>query len=786
MPMPKIHQVVRAPRNGGQPCIHPGLYAPGWNYSSGAYIGGSTLYTRNPTPVLHGIANAWTVMFWHTPLQSSSTVDRPFFDLVDPANSNNRILIQIEGTEATDPLNVIITDSAGVTIKDYEYNSQVVTTNYMSQYVVTWDGTTLLAYRNGLEITANAADTDTTGTMTDTARGLSIMNNVAGTGTGQIGNTHMVGVWNTVLSANEIKSLHMDGPWACQANLAVDFDDYVSKDSLVHWYRPSLNGTTMGTFGHDYATGPSAVPFNCATISSNPITNYTSTAPTGTPRGNGIGFFSTAGGGEYLRNTTQTALGISSVFSIMIHMRVVGISGAVDRTLFEHGPSGSNQSAIKIIHLGTGANDPIQLIIYNSSGAVAKDYRWDFMINNTANTAPEDSVQIVFTVDTVNNEIKAYRNGRFFPPTTKSTDNSAATKTDVAGTTVISATKGGTNLLLGQWHSVAIWDAILTPCEVATLYCEGYPQAVNLKRNTLGYYKATNLKHWWRCNKRPGSTGAGTLYTVDDVPSGGRDLETNSAGLTLNDFLSTNTGGRTGTCVKFTATSGHALVNTTPQLMNIANEWTISVFVKVINSATNQDIFVIGVPGEPNCIRIFNIATSARACIAMYDEAGVNFKDYRYNNALASSVWRRLVWTWNGTTLQGYFLGAATTANVTSPNDAGTMTDTARQVVAAAPATLTPITEFMTGRLSEVAVWNRALTSAEVLFISRCMMPGASDFSRDFGAYQGGANLKHYWKFAADPNSWGSDFAGTMHLGNYGGIETPELHNNCNSGPDQS
>lgn len=192
------------------------------------------------------IVNSWSVGYWWKPsnltnLQSVLRIQQ---------GTANQITTQLAGSLANDPLRIFTVSSSGNTIKDFRWNSLVSVDNwYLTIY--TWDGTTQKLIHNGVDQgTPDTAFTDNAGTMTDTARIISV---AADNGGAQPfgGRIHSVGIWSAVLSEAECLVLYNAGAGST-VDWANDSGAYINSSNLQHWYRL---GFDSGDIGADYGNG---------------------------------------------------------------------------------------------------------------------------------------------------------------------------------------------------------------------------------------------------------------------------------------------------------------------------------------------------------------------------------------------------------------------------------------------------------------------------------------------------------------------------------------------------
>jgi len=198
----------------------------------------------NVGPNTIGVADVWSLMLWinRDSTSTGQTSQLSIFD-IGGVTGPNIIRVESRGNEVQNPLTVILTRPTGVVFKNYRYQSPAAGKfpyDEWRQVIVIWDGTTLSAYDNGVNVDASASKvTDITGTMTDTARSVFI----ATRGTGQlnwIGLVHSVALWDVDVTS-AVTEIYNDGV-ASTFNLR----DASFAANLQHWWRLGQDSTDLG------------------------------------------------------------------------------------------------------------------------------------------------------------------------------------------------------------------------------------------------------------------------------------------------------------------------------------------------------------------------------------------------------------------------------------------------------------------------------------------------------------------------------------------------------------
>ena len=180
---------------------------------------------------------------------------------------------------------------------------------------------------------------------------------------------------------------------------------------------------------------------------------------------------------EAIVNFTNNTFGIANSWTIALWFKDTDGDGLWAGTLdlFHMRPSGNSQNEIRLTILGSAANDPVRMLIRNSSASVIKQYDWNNMANGTG------WMHLVFIWD--GTILKGYRDGSEVAPTTKTTDTEG-TMTDGARRIGVTNSISGSANTPCIVHSVALWSTALSYAEeVASLYNGGSGYNYNV-RNT--------------------------------------------------------------------------------------------------------------------------------------------------------------------------------------------------------------------------------------------------------------------------------------------------------------
>jgi len=197
---------------------------------------GSTEFMANTTNNPLGIANIWSISLWY---KADVNGFKNFFGVSNSANNINRIRIQ---NDSGTGLQIQLWDSAGTERKSFSYAGQLETGAWMN-FLFTWDGTDLLAYKNGSLLTP-VKNTDNANTMTATDRRVivGVFNDLS-----QVkwdGPIHSIAVWDAEISA--AASDIYNGGNGGGFDLGSNSGSYTFSGDLQHWWRLGLDSSDIG------------------------------------------------------------------------------------------------------------------------------------------------------------------------------------------------------------------------------------------------------------------------------------------------------------------------------------------------------------------------------------------------------------------------------------------------------------------------------------------------------------------------------------------------------------
>jgi hypothetical protein len=698
-----------------------------------------------------GISNEWSHMVWAYPGDLSPGTDQTIYSTGElNGGLSNSFDITIESGGV---LSASIFNSSGVLIKKIQMpalDTSVTPTpngfffgNSWHQVVVTWDGSTIRVYRNGILMNPYMTNvTDIGGSQTNTARTITAGNyHTPFLGNPFEGFIHSHAHWNVELSHANIAAIY-NGGYGANFDLNSGQGGYDNSSTLESWYQ--------------YGVIPSqSVIDNKAPTSISSITSTQSLDKV--VRSAPLGGFLRCDGFTQLSNG-HSATGVGDSMTISAWAKCDNLPG-----------EGDTQDIVRLYNFNGGLNtDTIGLSVTTSGGMSYWVYECSDATNAVTNT-------VVGTTPVVSGQwyhILGCKNGsfsiRFF---VNGLDDVAPVVAGVAVTSSVTRTTqlaydgrlgfsptGGHNNFEGDIHSVAIWSVAISEDSVKAIYSGGWAN-VNLQTENPCYTESGYLTRWW-------VTGIPSTSTPTQV----LDLVASS---TLSDSLSsvsqadklTIATTLIGGCVAFEDTSNLTTSSALP--VGIGNTFTLSAWIKPENLSSGVQFPLFIGPAQASLsaneisFQIDADDVNYPLILQVTGSTGAVLERVRYDNLLTEGEWQHITMVWNGGPILMYHNGTFVTPSVDT-SSAGTVVDTSRfveiggsvQVLAASAGLL------FEGKISHVGVWNVALGSTEVRTIAS--QGHGLDLRYNKNDYNSGEKLQHYYKLGEDTFSKGRDFVDTM------------------------
>ena len=192
---------------------------------------------------LLSITNAWSLQCIHN--NDFNTLNSYLVSIQSDDSNKNQIDWQHQGVPATEVVRVQIRDSAGTAFKIYTWDL-AINTGTSVNFVITWDGTNLVFYADGVDQVANITkSTDDSGTMADGLREVAFAN-LGTSDFGDLGaNMHSVAMWDVALTAAQVLAVHNSGSPE-DLDLRFSSGNYAQEDNLLHYWRLGLDRSDLG------------------------------------------------------------------------------------------------------------------------------------------------------------------------------------------------------------------------------------------------------------------------------------------------------------------------------------------------------------------------------------------------------------------------------------------------------------------------------------------------------------------------------------------------------------
>lgn len=204
------------------------------------------------------------------------------------------------------------------------------------------------------------------------------------------------------------------------------------------------------------------------------------------------------------------------------------------------------------------------------------------------------------------------------------------------------------------------------------------------------------------------------------------------------------------------------MMESTEASLNIANQWTVMLWVKRTGVGTGLEVILDIDRGnflqDENHIQVFRPAGGGAVSdvrIDVWDNAAAVMKVGTLSGVIPQNQWTQLVYTFDGAAggdpLLAYVSGVSGAINLTTDNT-GTMDDAQVRAVKIA-SDVNFDGSFAEFRVYQVAVWDAVLSSGAVAAIYNGGNPQALDLGTNFGAYGSAANLQHWFRLGADQSA---------------------------------
>ncbi len=210
-------------------------------------LNGTDELLANTSTAILPMANNFTINAWVQPAVNIGGTQRCILVLSNGGSTVNRVELSIADDDAGDPFRIRLWDSTGTLFKNYRFSGY--TNNAFNMVTITWAGSTLRVYKNGVEDVSPTLDLDDAGTMTNTSRDILIGVDDTGGARFWQGLIHKVSQWNVTIVGAAITELFNSGSGST-FNERKNGTNYLSAADLKHHWDFRKTGDT--TLGQDY------------------------------------------------------------------------------------------------------------------------------------------------------------------------------------------------------------------------------------------------------------------------------------------------------------------------------------------------------------------------------------------------------------------------------------------------------------------------------------------------------------------------------------------------------
>jgi hypothetical protein len=175
---------------------------------------------------------------------------------------------------------------------------------------------------------------------------------------------------------------------------------------------------------------------------------------------------------EECYNLTNATIGIANAWTVSFWLKPALDAYTDARTVFQIQNNANANNRILATVQGDVANDPLRIVIADSTSAVIKQYEWDNAFNTTG--------WRLYTFTWNGTDLKYYQDGTFVTPTTITTDSTGSMDDSTRRGSLMTSIAGFSNLA-GIAHSLAIWTTALTAANIVALYHGGSGYNYNVR-----------------------------------------------------------------------------------------------------------------------------------------------------------------------------------------------------------------------------------------------------------------------------------------------------------------
>jgi len=718
----------------------------------------------------YGFGNNFSIAAWFKDDQIGHTGGTPTgFDTIfrltaenshNSATPQSKLLLQRSSSGSTSPgtrLIFKINEASGSDNKFYRYGGQM-RPGYWHHVVMTYDGTNLLGYMNGLFVNASKVvddpvtipNVDRTGTFARKETGSQFFD----------GRIHSVALWDTTLSAAEVLAVHNGGD-ARRSNLRKDSGAYTSSANLLHWWRLGLNSANLG---EDSGKANTLITFvGIGGTGSNDIAND---APQGSAKSTAqIVSVDMDGSTENFINDGPNLMGFGNAFTYNQWVKVNADFVGTDFWMQGIKTDLTSNNRFELSRATTSG--AARFTFWDTTGTLIKDFQFE-------DSVPEVGSWVMMTFTWDGTDLKGYFNSVEDTNPTKNTDN-AGTRADQAvqlgvGNASTAGSEVPQNLLTASFHNVALSQA-----EITEIFATTSGGAFDLSVNSGNYTSSSNLEHWWRFGHNSADIGEdyGNCEVAELINMGDDAVNISPTDIFA---LAPPSSPVHKQSIEFNGIN-ESMGDSTDQDFGFGVDFSILITFKRRSDTVGLDnaSTILAIEGGSNNFN--EIIVRSRGDLAndpievtLKDEAGANHMVFRYNapTFFPYDTWHQLMLTWDG---DETISSSSTDARLRVWENGGT--GTGKKFPATQSTTPTLVagkdmvntdrgitiannsagSEPFSGHIHSVAIWNRDVGGS-----AREFNNGGAVTTMDLTKASNAPNLIHWWKLGVDSSDIGKDF----------------------------
>lgn len=435
---------------------------------------------------------------------------------------------------------------------------------------------------------------------------------------------------------------------------------------------------------------------------------------------------------KFFQNASNNHIGIDNEWTYSMWVKPFNLNGY----FFGLKNTSHNKSLVYVSIAGSQANDPLEIYMFNAAGTVLKRYRWNSVFTI------DDWVHIIFTWN--GTDLKAYIDSVDTVPDSKLNNNVGSTGADLRKVGY-GTVWGGTNFR-GRLGHLSIWNEALEPAEVTEIFNGNFD--IDLRSDTGNYTSSDNLMHYWRVGENAEdllSDEVEGFYSIDFDDDAfnpiASDIYVDSPPNTFKNIKS----------IYFAGTNGYIEGPTLDTIGPFTNRFSFQCWTKWKDGDT---------PSSKDCL--LGATTDWNTFYGGFglyweDASNISFFMTQANKVEATGPmdptagWHHVVGTYDGTLESDNINLYVDGSRVAFYNFDSNMSEGDSKFEAGRCGNLNvPAANYAQAHMDEVALWDDALTAAEVTELYNSGSVPGTAITSDFGEYASSANLKLWWRMGDD------------------------------------